>query len=56
MVATPIDLQLLTVQDYHRMVEAGILASDERVELIEEQLYPRAAKGTAHSAAMTVRL
>lgn len=47
------DLRLLSVQDYHRMVEAGVLAADERVELIAGQLYKMAAKGTAHSAAMT---
>ncbi|WP_228054220.1 Uma2 family endonuclease [Nodosilinea sp. LEGE 07298] len=47
------DLRSLSVQDYHRMVEAGILAADERVELIEGQLYTMAAKGTAHSAAVT---
>jgi hypothetical protein len=27
------DLRSLSVQDYHRMVAAGILAADERVEL-----------------------
>jgi Uma2 family endonuclease len=47
------DLRSLSVQDYHRMVAAGILAADERVELIEGQLYTMAAKGTAHSAAVT---
>jgi Uma2 family endonuclease len=47
------DLRLLTVKDYHRMVESGILAADERVELIEGQLFTMAAKGTAHSAAVT---
>lgn len=48
-----VDLRLLTVQDYHRMVESGILAADERIELIEGQLFKMAAKGTAHSAAIT---
>jgi Uma2 family endonuclease len=47
------ELRSLSVQDYHRMVEAGILSADERVELIEGQLYTMAAKGTAHSAAIT---
>ena len=47
------DLRLLSVQDYNRMVEAGVLAPDERVELISGQLYTMAAKGTAHSAAVT---
>ena len=47
------DIRSLSIQDYHRMVEVGILAADERVELIEGQLYTMAAKGTAHSAAVT---
>lgn len=47
------ELRLLSVQDYHRMVAAGVLAADERVELIAGQLYNMAAKGTAHSAAVT---
>ena len=47
------DIRLLSVQDYHRMVEARVLAPDERVELISGQLYKMAAKGTAHSAAVT---
>ncbi|HEY9798129.1 MAG TPA: hypothetical protein V6D30_21025 [Leptolyngbyaceae cyanobacterium] len=33
-----IEIRRLSVQYYHRMVEAGILAPDERVELIEGQL------------------
>jgi Uma2 family endonuclease len=48
-----VEIRRLSVQDYHRMVEAGILAPDERVELIEGQLYRMAAKGTFHSAAIT---
>lgn len=47
------ELRRLSTQDYHRMVESGILAADERVELIEGQLYKMVAKGTAHSAAIT---
>ncbi len=47
------DIRRLSVQDYHRMVEVGILDPDERVELIAGQLYQMAAKGSAHSAAMT---
>jgi hypothetical protein len=33
------DLRSLSVQDYHRMVAAGILAADERVELSEAEGY-----------------
>ncbi|MBW4650961.1 MAG: hypothetical protein KME06_20055 [Kastovskya adunca ATA6-11-RM4] len=41
-----VEIRCLSVQDYRRMVEAGILAPDERVELIEGQLYRMVAKGT----------
>lgn len=43
----------LSVQDYHQMSESGILQPDERVELLEGQIIQMAAKGTAHSAAVT---
>jgi Uma2 family endonuclease len=50
---TAIALRRLSVQDYHRMMESGILRPDERVELLEGQILQMAAKGTAHSAAVS---
>ena len=46
-------VRLWTVEDYHRLVAAGILHPEERVELIEGQIVRMAAKGTPHSAAIT---
>jgi Uma2 family endonuclease len=43
-----LDIRLLTVQEYHRMAEIGILDADERVELLAGQIVKMAAKGTAH--------
>lgn len=37
-----------TVSDYHRMSEMGILAPDERTELLNGQIVLMAAKGTPH--------
>jgi Uma2 family endonuclease len=45
--------RLISAQDYHRMAEVGIFRPDERVELISGQVMRMAAKGTAHTAAVT---
>jgi Uma2 family endonuclease len=37
-----------TVQDYHRMGEAGIIHEDDRVELIDGELVEMTAIGTRH--------
>ena len=50
---TSIAVRRLSVQDYHQMAESGILQPDERIELLEGQIIQMAAKGTAHSAAVT---
>jgi Uma2 family endonuclease len=47
------EVRRITVTEYHRMAEAGILRADERVELIAGQIVPMAAKGSPHSAALT---
>jgi Uma2 family endonuclease len=38
----------LTVHEYHRMGEAGILRPDQRVELIDEELIDMAPIGSNH--------
>jgi Uma2 family endonuclease len=50
---TLLEIRRLTVADYHRMAEVGILDPEERVELIEGQIIKMVAKGTAHEAAIT---
>jgi Uma2 family endonuclease len=48
-----------TVEDIRRMVEAGVLAEDERFELIEGDLVVMSAKGYAHElikSALTIAI
>jgi Uma2 family endonuclease len=43
-------LYRFTVKDYYRMLEAGILTEDDRVELIRGQIRTMSPKGIKHSA------
>jgi hypothetical protein len=38
-----------TVQDYHRMAEAGIFREDDRLELLEEEIVEIPARGPGHA-------
>ncbi|MDM3847132.1 MAG: Uma2 family endonuclease [Aphanizomenon gracile PMC638.10] len=49
---TNLQLRLWTVEEYHRMNEAGIFTPDERVELLEGRIIWMIAKGTAHRSAV----
>lgn len=49
---TTLKLRLWTVEEYHRMAEAGIFGADERVELLEGNIIWMSAKGTAHGSAV----
>ena len=48
--AEGLDRRAFTIADLERMVEVGILAPDERVELIGGELVPMSAKGARHEA------
>ncbi|WP_309224541.1 Uma2 family endonuclease [Halomicronema sp. CCY15110] len=47
---SPSQLRLLSVADYYRMAEVGILSADEQVELLAGQIIQKMPKGPAHSA------
>ncbi len=48
----PVLRHRLTVRDYHRLGEAGILGEDDRVELLEGQLVDMSPIGPRHSLAI----
>ena len=50
--AVQIPRRLFTVHDYHRMVDAGILSEDDRVELIRGEVVAMSPIGPRHSAAV----
>ena len=50
---TAVKVRLLTVEEYHKMGETGIISTDEEVELIEGKVIEKPMKGTSHEAAIT---
>jgi Uma2 family endonuclease len=49
---TDVPRRLFTVEEYHRMGEAGILGEDERVELIEGEIVEMSPIGPRHIGAV----
>jgi Uma2 family endonuclease len=41
-----------TIDQYHRMIDAGILTRDDRVELIEGEIVEMTASGSPHASAV----
>jgi Uma2 family endonuclease len=41
-----------TAEEYHRMVEAGLLGEDDRVELLEGEIWQMSPIGSRHAAAL----
>lgn len=51
--ATPSGKRLLTIEEFHRMHEAGILLEDDRVELIRGEIYEMSPIGSWHAACLS---
>jgi Uma2 family endonuclease len=47
--SAPLPRHKLNLTDYHRMIEAGIFTPEQRIELLEGELFDMAPIGPAHS-------
>ncbi|MEZ4777686.1 MAG: hypothetical protein R3D00_31215 [Bacteroidia bacterium] len=48
--AVKLEKRLLSVNDYHLMIDAGILTEDERVELLNGEIVTKSPIGSKHAA------
>jgi Uma2 family endonuclease len=49
-VSIAVELRQFTVNEYHRMIESGILSEDDRVELIGGEIVQMGPTGSRHAA------
>ena len=52
----PIPIHRLTVQQYHRMIEAGVLTENDQVELIEGLLVSKMPHSSSHDGTVSILL
>jgi Uma2 family endonuclease len=51
--ATEVLKRLFTVDEFHRMAEAGVFGEDDRVELLDGEIVQMAAIGSRHAACVS---
>jgi hypothetical protein len=49
-VVPPVPVRRFTVDEYHQMIQAGILGEDDNVELLERWIVPKMPRNPAHDA------
>jgi Uma2 family endonuclease len=52
----PLPVRRFTVDEYHQMIQAGILGEDDDVELLEGWIVPKMARNPAHDAVVSIML
>jgi Uma2 family endonuclease len=52
-VVPPVPVRRFTVDEYHRMIQAGILGEDDAVELLEGWIVPKMPKSPPHEAVIS---
>lgn len=51
---SPFPIRRFTVEEYHRLAEAGVLSEDDRVELLEGWLVPKMIHNPAHDGTIEI--
>src|SRR5260370_38754152 len=49
----PVPVRRFTVDEYHQMIQAGILGEDDNVELLEGWIVPKMPRNPAHDAVIS---
>ncbi len=50
----PYPVKRFTVEEYHRMIDAGVFADDERFELLEGWIIPKMSRNPPHDVVLTL--
>jgi len=53
-IVPPVPVRRFTVDEYHQMIQAGILGEDDAVELLEGWIVPKMGRSPAHDAMISV--
>src|SRR5947207_2591394 len=50
----PVPVHRFTVEEYHRLIEHGVLTEDDRVELLEGWIVPKMTHNPPHDATIQI--
>jgi Uma2 family endonuclease len=53
-IVPPLPVRRFTVEEYHRMIQAGILGEDDNVELLEGWIVPKMTKNPPHDTMISI--
>ena len=53
-IVPPLPVRRFTVEEYHQMIQAGVLGEDDDVELLEGWIVPKMARNPAHDAVVSM--
>ena len=50
----PLPVRRFTVDEYHQLIQTGVLGEDDDVELLEGWIVPKMARNPAHDAVVSI--